>query len=562
MGLLTGFLDILVAVIPMLGVLIFVHELGHFLVAKLCGVRVLKFSLGFGSPIGFGNFRARWERNGTEYVIAWFPLGGFVKMLGENLYVQGEDSPDEVRDAAPDEYLSAKPTWQKLSIVFAGPAMNLLLPVVAFIGVLMVGIPRPAAVVGTVEIESPAFRAGLRPGDTLLSVDGEPVEYWSDVEEPVRARTSGELVVRLRRDDREMEVVIPTHARSGLDEFGIVKEVGWIGIENHRLPALVGVVNVRSTAARVGLRSGDRILRLDGAEVEDWEALRRLYAAAGPAAVTVAVRRNPDEEPIELQLPALRDLDALGVVPATILVQNVSEGLPAARAGLRAGDLIVAVDGRPAGSFMSFRETVHSSQGRALRITYAREGETTTVPVQPEERLAPGPLGIEERNYLIGITHAPVMILGAQRIERQRNPILALPRAVAMTVDMATQFMRGLGKLITGEVSRDKLAGPIGIAEIARRSLDLGWIAYLYTMILISINLAILNLLPIPILDGGQALIFAIEGVKRAPISLRTREIVQQIGVTMILMLMGLAFWNDISRNWSKFVEWLRDTGL
>ncbi len=562
MGLITSLLGVLYAVVPMLGILIFVHELGHFLVAKLCGVRVLKFSLGFGPPIGFGNFRARWERHGTEYVIAWFPLGGFVKMLGENLAVQGQDPEPEAIDAAPEEYLSAKPTWQKLSIVFAGPVMNLLLPVLAFVGILAVGIPRLAAVVGNVEPQSPAARAGIEVGDTILSVNGRDALYWEEFERAIRRNTSGELTLRLRRGEQERELSVPLVERTGLDEFGVVGNVGWIGVESHRLPALVGVLSLSSPAGRAGLRSGDRITHLGDAEVEGWVALRQLYLAAGPGPVAIQLQRGEEEPPIDLRLPALGSLERLGVVPATILVQSVSEELPAKRAGLQAGDLIIAVDGRPAGSFLSFRETVRASRGRALAITYAREGVTHTVSIQPEERLAPGPLGIEERNYLIGITHAPVMLRGEVRIERERNPILALPRAAALTLDMSIQFLRGLTKLVKGEIGRDKLAGPIGIAEIARRSLDLGWRVYLYTMILISINLAILNLLPIPILDGGQALLFAIEGIKRSPISLRTREVVQQIGFTMILMLMGLAFWNDLSRHWEKLVDWLRGTGL
>ena len=149
----------LFAFVAMLGVLIFVHELGHFLVAKACGVRVLKFSLGFGSPIGIGRYRLRWERNGTEYVAAWFPLGGFVKMLGEN--PDEEDSSEALSN--PDEAMNNKPIWQRLAIVFAGPAMNLLLPVLIFTVQLGIGIPRGAPVVGTVEPASAGAEAGLAP---------------------------------------------------------------------------------------------------------------------------------------------------------------------------------------------------------------------------------------------------------------------------------------------------------------------------------------------------------------------------------------------------------------
>jgi regulator of sigma E protease len=547
-------LDYLVAVIPMLGVLIFVHEFGHFLLAKACGVRVLKFSLGFGPPIGVGRFRMRWVRNGTEYVVAWFPLGGFVKMLGENLMVEGEEpAPEEVADARPEEFLNAKPTWQKLAITFAGPAMNLALPVIAFVGVLWVGVPRPAPVIGMVEEGSPAEAVGLAPGDHIVAFDGEPVAWWEDLEKRIRESQGGEITLEVARGERRFSVGLPVVERSGLDEFGSVESTGWVGLGHRRLPALLGVPGGDAPAARAGLRSGDRVTAVGGQPVADWEAFREAYAAAdsGPVELTVARGEGDEEQEVALGVPALGSLERLGVVPATILVHAVSEGSPAAAAGLEAGDLILMVDGRPVGSFTSFQETVRASEGRPLHLTYARSGETHEVT-----------LGFEEEVYLIGITHASATLPGAQELDRQRNPLVAFPRAMAMTWDMTALFLRGLHKLATGEVGADKLAGPIGIAEIARASLDLGWQAYLYTMILISINLGILNLLPIPILDGGQALLYAIEGVKRAPISLRTRELVQQVGLTVLVMLMGLAFWNDISRNWSRLVEWLMGEGL
>ncbi|MCH7600589.1 MAG: site-2 protease family protein, partial [Myxococcales bacterium] len=151
---------------------------------------------------------------------------------------------------------------------------------------------------------------------------------------------------------------------------------------------------------------------------------------------------------------------------------------------------------------------------------------------------------------------------GVQHIEKILNPLASIPRATRMTIERSALFLRSMGKLISGEVGLENVSGPIGIAEVARKSLDMGWIVYINTMVFISINLGFLNLLPIPILDGGQALIFMVEGIKRSPLSLRSREIAQQIGLTFLLMLMGLAFWNDLSRHWGNFVEWLRGTGL
>jgi regulator of sigma E protease len=555
--------DYLFAAIPMLGILIFVHELGHFLVAKACGVRVLKFSVGFGSPIGFGNQRLRWERGGTEYVIAWFPLGGFVRMLGEQM--PGEESVNVPipEDATPDEFLDAKPTWQKLAIFFAGPGMNLALPILLFALMLWSGMPKTEAVVGMVDERSPAAEAGIEPGDRIRSVDGEAVRWWDEVEQAVRAHANGRLALDLERDGEPLRVQVGANERRGLDEFGTAQDVGWIGATSTRAATLLGVPDTTSPAALAGLRSGDQVRSVAGVEVEDWESMRRAYEAAEGGQVVLAIARGfggESAEELEVEVPVLGDLDTLGVVTAKLLVARVVEGSPAERAGLQVGDLILGVDGRPIGSFYSFMETVRASEGRALRLVYARAGMTRELDLAAEERMVPGPFGIEgmeEKVYQIGIAHEIAALPGVMGLDQERNPLVAFPRAFAMTVDHTRSLLRGLGKLVRGELGSDQLRGPITIVQIARKSLDLGWQPYLITMIFISINLGVLNLLPIPILDGGQILIASVEGIKRAPISMRSREMVQQIGFIVLVLLMGLAFWNDLSGQWTRFVKWL-----
>ena len=545
------------AFVLLLSVLIFVHELGHFLVAKACGVRVLKFSLGFGPPVGIGRFRLAWTRGHTEYVIAWFPLGGFVKMLGEN--------PDEVDDAEsrahPSETLGAQPVWRKLAIVFAGPAMNLLLPVFVFVATLYVGMPRPEAVVGMIEAGSPAALAGLHPGDRVVAVDGVPVAWWGDLDDQIRAHPGRHLTLAVDRGGQRFTREIAVSTRSGFDEFGTVQPMGWAGFGHSRRRAVLGVPDAASPAHRAGLRSGDRVTAVAGVPVEGWLEFEAAYArAAGAGSVPVEVSRGPAEDPhtVELSVPSRSSTEALGVIPASVLVAGVEDGSPAAAVGFRAGDLILSVDGEPVGSFGSFAEQVRSGGGAPLRLTFARDGEVAAATIAPELIATDIGLGIEEPRYRIGIRGADALLVGAVALDRERNPLASLPRAVTMTVDMTRTFLRGLGMIVTGEVSRRSLAGPIGIAEIAGHAFERGWETYLSIMVLISINLGILNLLPIPILDGGQALLFMVEGIKRSPLSLRTREIVQQIGVTVLVMLMGLAFWNDISRNWSRVIDWLR----
>ena len=603
-----GVIDTLVAVIPMLGILIVVHELGHFLVAKACGVRVLKFSIGFGAPIGVGRLRLRWERNGTEYVIGWIPLGGFVRMLGEPLPGDEVQGPPVPEDARPDEFLDAKPAWQKLAVVFAGPAMNLLLPVLCLMGVLWVGLPRPAAVVGSVEAGSPAARAGLEPGDRIVSMDGEPVEWWDEVALAIDERSAGvSLAIEIERAGERERIDVPLGVQRTRDRFGSVVDHGWIGVGHDRLAALLGVPTAGSLADRAGLRSGDLVVAIgaaaaaDGAgrrAVEDWESLRRLHREAAEAALAqgrrtvvwqverpvqtaegepgAAIgdasdgsdgasgadgpRAAPELETLALEVPARPELDALGVRPATILVGYVARGRPAERAGLRANDLVLAVDGEPVGSFESFVSLVQTSGGRELEITYSRDGVVQKTRLAAQEETVAGPYdieGMEEKVFQIGLGAALSSLPGARSMLRVRNPVESLPRAVEMSWQMTADYLQGLGKLFTGEVGADKLSGPIGIARIARKSLDRGWLEYLFMMMLISINLGIVNLMPIPILDGGQALIYSIEGVKRSPLSMRAKEIASSVGFAVLVLLIGRAFWNDLTPFWTRFMGWL-----
>ena len=193
-------MNTLFAFVLLLSILIFVHELGHFMVARWCGVRVLQFSIGFGRAIGWGSWRLAWKWGDTEYKIGWFPMGGYVKMLGENLDVIQGEAP-LAPDAPHDQYLDAKTLWQKLAIVSAGPAMNLILPVVVFVGMLSVGMPRALPVVGSIEAGSPAEQAGLLEGDQLTALGSEPVGWWADVEDIVRAHAGESLVIAFERGE-------------------------------------------------------------------------------------------------------------------------------------------------------------------------------------------------------------------------------------------------------------------------------------------------------------------------------------------------------------------------
>jgi regulator of sigma E protease len=543
------------AFIVMLGVLIFVHELGHFLAAKACGIRVLKFSLGFGSPVGIGRFRLRWTRGHTEYLVGWIPLGGFVKMLGES--PDPESAPELA--AHPEETLEAKPLWQKLFVIFAGPAMNLLLPVLIYTGILAVGFPQANSVIGEVEADSPAAAAGLQLNDRVTAIDGAPVQWWRQIDDAFSAHTSGELAIQYERDGVQQTAQLSLESRDESDPFGEPVAVGWSGLHHSRPQAIVALTDRALPAYRVGLHTGDLVTEVAGQPVADWYAFAEAYAAAGRSGEVAIALERENAEVLKLQVPALGDLASLGVIRADVLIAEVSDGSPAAEVGLRSGDLIQSIDGLPAHSFESFADSVGASGGARLVLGILRDGEALQVSVAPAQvQTDLTGFGIEVPRYRIGIKGRNLLaVRGSIGFERVLNPLVAVPRATAMTIEITHLFLRGLGKLITGDVPHNQLSGPIGIAEIAGKALERGWMDYLQTLILISINLGILNLLPIPLLDGGQAVVFLVEGVRNERLSLRTREFVQQIGFTMLVVIMGLAFWNDIARNWSRVVDWL-----
>jgi regulator of sigma E protease len=257
-----------------------------------------------------------------------------------------------------------------------------------------------------------------------------------------------------------------------------------------------------------------------------------------------------------VRVPALGDISQLGVIPAVVLVASVSPGMPAAEAGIQPGDLLVAVNGEPVGSFGTFREGVLASEGKPLEVTVARAGETRVLTLAP--RLGKAAPEDPMEQYLIGISAVNATVRGPLALDRVRNPLVAVPRAVGASVETTGMFLVGLGKLVSGDIPRRSIGGPIEIARQSQLAFRRGWESFVSLLVIISINLGVLNLLPIPILDGGQAVLFILESSKRGPLPRRALEWVQQVGLLLLVGLMGFAFWNDVSRYWTSFFEWLR----
>ncbi|MCC7549196.1 MAG: RIP metalloprotease RseP [Burkholderiales bacterium] len=442
-------LTTLIAFLAALGVLIVIHEFGHYIVARWCGVKVLRFSVGFGQPL----LTRRLGRDQTEWTVSALPLGGYVKMLDER---EGE-----VAAAERHRSFNRQSVYRRFAIVSAGPLANFLLAIFVYWLLFMAGVPGVVPVVGHPPAGTPAALAQFQSGETIVRIGEEPVRTWQDVrwvllEHAVaRARVSVEV-----RDEREHvsfhDLDLSSLSASDLDGDFLVK----VGLRRF-LPVIVGGVQEGSAGGRAGLRIGDEILAVDGVALYNWDDLVSAIAPQAGRSVSLQVRRGEQ------------------VLPLSVVPEAVEDG------------------------------------GRGI-----------------------GRIGIQLDRAL----------LDAHLTTVRHGPVDAIVQGVLRTWEVSMLSLRMLGKMIVGEVSLKNLSGPITIADYAGQSAQLGWLSYVSFIALISISLGVLNLLPVPLLDGGHLMYYLVEMVKGRPVSDRAMEIGQRIGMVLLFTLMAFAIYNDINR--------------
>ncbi|MFO1468159.1 MAG: RIP metalloprotease RseP [Steroidobacteraceae bacterium] len=440
-----------------IGVLVAVHEFGHYWVAKRLGFKVLRYSIGFGKPL---LMRVGRDADRTEYCVSAIPLGGYVKLLDER---EGEVDPAELHRS-----FTRRPVAQRIAVLLAGPAMNLLFAALLYAVLAMIGTQTMKPLVGQVRLDSPAALAGLQRGDEITSV--------------------GDTVVA---DTEELQIAL-------------FKQV------------------VTDRAIRLQVRRGgeDRTLRLR--VFDDAHALT---------------------EPGRL-LPGLGfDLASWS---APVLVQEVPAGSAGARAGLRAGDRLIAVDGQSVANATEFRNLIAAAGGSRVLLDLQRQGEhlqiNAEVPQVVDHGEHIGRLGIS-------MTEGTRTLLPGLLQQHRAGPLEALGQGFVKTWDMSLFTVQMLGRIVTGQVSAKNISGPLSIAEFAGVSAQLGFTAFLGFLAVISVSLGVLNLLPVPLLDGGQVVYQMVEAVKGKPLSDRAQLLGQQLGIALLVVLMSLAFYNDISRH-------------
>ncbi|MGB7217127.1 MAG: RIP metalloprotease RseP [Gammaproteobacteria bacterium] len=477
----------LLAFIVAIGLLVSVHEFGHFWVARKLGFKVERFSIGFGKPL------ARWRGRGpdhTEYWLAWLPLGGYVKMLDER------EGP--VPDAERERAFNRRPPAHRIAVLLAGPGFNFIFAVVAYWLLFMTGVPGIKPYIGEVEPGSTADAAGLRAADVIEAIDGNPTETWEHATLAILdgLLDDGHLELQVRGADGSLR-------RVELDVRGRISELtepdalfDGLGIRPGPvpppLPPVVGEVTSGSPAERAGLLAGDRVVEIDGEPVETFEDL------------AAAIRARPGET-----VPLL-----------------VERGQGCRREGASASDRGQAVMAAPCS-----RITLDVEIGRA-----ALDGrEVGQIGVASPRELPP-----EFQSLLDSLV-----------AEQRYGPIDSVSRAVAKTWEMSALTVRMLGRMVVGDVSMRNISGPIAIAGYAGDSAQAGLGAFLSFLAIVSISLGILNLLPVPILDGGQIVFQLAEWIKGSPLSERALAFGQQLGILLMILLMGFVFYNDLSRVFS-----------
>lgn len=522
-----------------LGVLIFFHELGHFVVARLVGVTVLRFSIGFGPRIiGF-------RRGETEYWISAIPLGGYVKFLGddpENLPAQFEEEKG---------FLTTK-LWRRVLIVIAGPLFNILLPPIVFLPIFLSSTELPPAVLGTVARGGPAFEAGLRSGDRVVAIEGESVTHFWELQKAVSSNPGRPLSITVDRGGKLMNFVVrPANVFDPmLKEVGIHVEVGQIEVTLEASRPIV-LVMPGSQAEASGIKDFDAVLEVDGFKPSSFEEVENALRSAGGSPVRMKVAStSPDSTALGPAREVVLASSTPGLLDGSNVVASVTPSSPADLAGLKVGDRIVKIDGRDFSGWLFMVQEFERSPDRphVLKVI-SREGEEREVTVNLLNPLwSPG---AAVPKYTFGAENRRATVL-PEPVPNAARWRYAIDRTWNRTKKVFVVSLGGIYGLITGRVSVKEMGGPIMIYQIASTAGERGAADFFDALAWLSMSLGLLNLLPVPVLDGGHLLLFGIEAVMRRPLSRRGRQLATYAGLALLLSLMVLVFLNDIERTFGR----------
>lgn len=540
-----------------IGVLVFVHELGHFLLAKACNIKVLKFSLGFG-PRLFG-----FTRGETEYVVSALPLGGYVKMLGE--MQEGDiDSRDEPRA------FNNRPLYQRAAVVLAGPVFNFILAYFVYMFLLTGTQTFGDTRLGVVAEGYPAWNAGIRPGDRVVAIDGEEIEDWDGLKTRISARPGESLTITYERDGKRTTTELSTRVETTSNVFKELERQGRVGVSLQYILPKIGVVDPESPAAIAGLQTDDTIVAIGEEKIEAWHEVRNALAKRSVGdSIPVTYARNGEEktvvmvpsEPVAgIPSDTFSSADVAdgytGLVSKDVLVTQVDPDTPAETIGLAAGDRLLSLGIKRDGEVKVQRIGAWDIDLDAFTgvdatseflLSYQRGRDVVTRELTLVERTEVDEFKNERKQYIFGALHdreASSLYTFERRVGLIEASVGALYRVgAAMTI-----ISKGIAKMAQGDIPLDNMGGPIMLFYIAEKSAKRGLNDFLGMMAIISVNLGLVNLLPIPVLDGGTLMFLGIEAVRRRPPSMRVREVANLVGLAILMLLMVVVFKNDIFR--------------
>ncbi len=545
----------------LLATLIFVHELGHYLAARLFKVKVLRFSFGFGPKLlGF-----TWGE--TEYWLSAIPFGGYVKMAGEDPTEEaGEgDSADPDRGRG---FLEQAP-WKRAVISAAGPFMSLTFPILICFFAFYFTATELSSRVGYAPADRPAYAAGIRAGDRIVEVDGKPTRSFLDLTEAVSPVWERPLSITVERKGELRRFSVTPEL---LEEESPIESLkrGAIGVMPAARAPVISVTSPQSPAGKAGLATFDRITDVDGQPVATFAELEELLAARSAGAnatITVkAMRTRPPEEksaPPKKAPPAQEEvtatlapvegaegLAAYGLGSSDLALYSVKQGSPAFEAGMRKGDQLLSIDGEALAGRHAFQVKANRAGEQPIRVAWLHEGEQREATMAQRFVTLTDEFGNSSKSLLFGVAFDLRL---ESYVEGEMIPSTltfgkALARAFEATASQVRQTAITIGALFTGQLSFKNVGSLITVYDITVRSAEMGWSYFLQMMGFISVNLGLMNLLPIPILDGFGILTAGVETVRRRPMSLRARTIAAYVGLVMVVGLMIMALRNDIVR--------------
>lgn len=539
------------AIIPfilLLGILVFVHEMGHFMVARWCGVKVETFSMGFGKKL------FQYKKGDTVYALSLIPLGGYVKMFGEQ---PGSDIPEDQKAVS----FTHKTVWQRIAIVLAGPAMNFFFAIFIFTIVAFIGEETKAPVAGDIAESSYAYSLGLRSGDTIAMVNQTEIKTWDQFQKILNKFKQQSVELKISRTESgvssEQKLNANVITKENPNPLSTESTIGEIDGLSTMSKASVIALKEDSPLVRLGLKNGDVIDTINSIPVGKWRDLEKTLTSIPKDQnldIQVTRYKNTKDEPEKISLlmiPTSQDynLANLGIESSELYIGSVLKESPAEKAGLKEGDKIISIGGVQIIQWDDVIVNVKKFNGTdPLEIVTLRSGELKNFKISPQITSITTSMGAEEKRFAIGISPLLGVSMPALVVSKESSLAPAITRAVTKTWDVSVMTLLGFVRLFEGKISHKHIGGVISIGQAASETFKVGIGQFLQMMAIVSVNLFILNLLPVPVLDGGHLVFYTMEIINRGPVSLRKMEIAQQVGMILLLSLMVFALFNDFSR--------------